>query len=90
MKDNDNDNDDEIMLKIRGGKYFKKYSLCEWLFLLITITISTNKMSITTKSITGEKQTIILIYYIETMRRLPCLICNVSVTFIKTKRAICL
>ena len=33
-----------------------------------------------------EKKTIILIYYIQTMKRLPCLICSVSITFIMTKR----
>ena len=36
-----------------------------------------------------EKKTIILIYYIQTMKRLPCLICSVNITFIKTKRGIC-
>ena len=33
-----------------------------------------------------EKKTIRLIYYIQTMKRLPCLICSVNITFIKTKR----
>ena len=32
-----------------------------------------------------KKQTVILIYYIQTMKRIPCLICNVNITFIVTK-----
>ena len=36
----------------------------------------------------GRKKTIILIYYIQTMKRLPYLICSVNITFIKTKRGI--
>ena len=48
IKDNDNHNDDENNApNNENKKYFKKYSLCEWSFLIITITI-TNKT-------TGEK-----------------------------------
>ena len=32
----------------------------------------------------------IIIYYIQTMKRIPYLICNVNTTFIKIKRGICL
>ena len=39
---------------------------------------------------TPTKQTIILFYYIPTMKRLPFLICSLNITFIKTKRGICL
>ena len=43
------------------------------------------------ETLTGEeKKTIILIYYIQTMKRLPCLICSVSIAFIKTKRGMSL
>ena len=36
-----------------------------------------------------EREKKILIYYIQTMKRLPCLICSVNITFIKTKRGKC-
>ena len=39
---------------------------------------------------TVKKQGMILISYIQSMKRLPCLICSVNITFIKTKRGICL
>ena len=69
----------------RYKKVKKKKSPCEWWFLKITITITTDE------TLTGEeKKTIILIYYLQTMKRLPCLICSVNITFIKTKRGICL
>ena len=49
IKDNDNHNDDENNApNNENKKYLKKYSLCEWSFLIITITITTNKT-------TGEK-----------------------------------
>ena len=32
------------------------------------------------------KKTIIIIYYIEIMKRLPCLICSVNIKFSKTNR----
>ena len=38
----------------------------------------------------GGEQTIILIYYIQTMKRLPCLICDINFMLIKPKRGICL
>ena len=96
IKDNDNDNDDGNNAQNKDNKKYlkeiKKESSCEWSFLTITITITTNKTLITGKTLTGEekKTTIILIYYIQTMKRLPCLMCSVNITFIKTKRDICL
>ena len=57
--------------------------------LTIAIAITTNKTLITDKTLTGEEKKI-LIYYIQTMKRLPCLICSVNIMFIKTKRGICL
>ena len=72
----------KVMLKkdsiknIKRYKKVKKRSPCEWRLLKITITITTNKTLITDETLTGEeKKTIILIYYIQTMKRLPCLIC---------------
>ena len=55
-----------------------------------TNTITTNKTLTTDKTLTVEETKKILIYYIQTMKRLPCLICSVNITFIKTKRSICL
>ena len=89
IKDNYNDNAQNKDNK----KYLKKKKKtpCEWSFLTITITMTTNKTLITDKTLAGEgKKTIILIYHIPTMKRLPCLICSVNITFIKTKRDICL
>ena len=60
-------------------------------FLTIIITITTSKTFITNKILKGKKKTIMVIYdYIQTMRRLPCLIRSVNITFITTKRCICL
>ena len=48
---------------------------CKWSISVITTTVTTVKRPITNKRFTGEKkQTIILIYYIQTMKRLPCLL----------------
>ena len=56
-----------------------------------TNTTTTNKTLITIKTFTvEERKKKILIYYIQTMKRLPCLICSVNITFIKTIRSICL
>ena len=65
-----------IMLKIKIiiKKYLKKQK---------TNTIRTNKTLITDKTLAGEERKKILIYYIQTMKRLPCLICSVNITFIK-------
>ena len=64
------------------------------MMILITVTITRNKTLITSKTYRKEekktKNTITLIYYIQTLKRLPCLICSVNITFIKTKRGICL
>ena len=84
----------KIMLKMKiiekYLKIFKKQSLRARSLLTITITIS-NKTLITSKTLTEEKkQTIMLTYYNQTMKRLPCLICSINITFIKTKRGICL
>ena len=54
-----------------------------------TNTITTIKTLITDKTLTVEERKKILIYYIQTMKRLPCLICSANITFIKTKRGIC-
>ena len=50
----------------------------------------TNKTLITDKTLTVEERTKILIYYIQTMKRLHCLICSVNITFIKTIRSMSL
>ena len=50
----------------------------------------TNKTLITDKTLTVEERTKILIYYIQTMKRLPCLIYSVNITFIKTIRSMSL
>ena len=36
-----------------------------------------------------ERENKLLIYYIQTIKRLLCLICSINITFIKTKRSIC-
>ena len=57
IKNKDNDNDDENNTQnIDNKNYFKKYNSCEWTFLTITITITTNKTIITDKALTGEKR----------------------------------
>ena len=77
----------KIMLKIKiikkYLKIFKNQSLCVRSLLTITIAI-TNKTLITSKTLTEEKkQTIMLTYYNQTIKRLPCLICCVNIAFIK-------
>ena len=59
---------------------------------MIVLNNNNYNILITDKTLAGEekKQTVILIYYIRTMKRLPCLICRVNITFIKTKKGICL
>ena len=52
-----------------------------------TITITTNKTLISNKTLTGEEKNK-LICYIQAMKRLPCLLCSVNITFIKNKRGI--
>ena len=51
-------------------------------------TITNNKTLTTDKTVTGEERK--KTYYIQTMKRLPCLICSVNITFIKAIRSICL
>ena len=49
--------DSYIIIKNKDNKnYFKRYSSCEWTFLTITITITTNKRIITDKALTGEER----------------------------------
>ena len=45
----------KIMKNVK--KYLKNESLCKWSFLTITITITTNKILITNKTVTGEEKT---------------------------------
>ena len=60
IKDNDNDNDDGNNAQNKDNKKYlkeiKKESPCEWSFLTITITITTNKTLITGKTLTGEEK----------------------------------
>ena len=60
IKDNDNDNDDGNNAQNKDNKKYlkeiKKESPCEWSFLTITITITTNKTFITGKTLTGEEK----------------------------------
>ena len=44
------------IIKIEKIKNGKKKSPCEWPFLTITITITTNKTLITDKTLTGEEK----------------------------------
>ena len=37
-----------------------------------------------------ERENKLLIYYIQTIKRLPSVICSINITFIKTKRSTCL
>ena len=95
IKDKDNDNIDENNAQNKDNKkYLKRQSPCEWSFLTIAITITTNETLITDKTLTVEekkiKQRMTLIYYIQTRKRLPCLICSVKMTLVKIKRGICL
>ena len=55
-----------------------------------TNTITTNKTCITDKVLSGEEREREkkITYCIQTIKRLPCLICSVNITFIKTKRSI--
>ena len=74
----DDDKDDEYNVQNKDNKK-------------ICITITTNNTLITDKTLTGkEREKKILIYYIESMKRLPCLICSVNIMFIKTISSICL
>ena len=98
IKDKDNDSDDEKNTQNKDSRIYinKKIESCKWSFSTITITLTTGKtLTVTDKTLTGEekkkqnktkKKTIILIYYIQTIKRLPCLICSVNIMFIKTKR----
>ena len=86
----------KIMLKINVIKnilktyiyiyyiYINKY---KQIYTATIITRITSKTLVTDKTVTGEEGKK-LIYCIETMNRLPCLMCNVNITFIKTKRGI--
>ena len=92
IKDKDNDSDDEKNTQNKDSRIYinKKIESCKWSFSTIAITLTTGKtLTATDKTLTGEekkKNTIILIYYIQTIKRLPCLICSVNIRFIKTKR----
>ena len=57
-----------------------------------TNTITTNKtLTYNRQNIyREERENKLLIYYIQTIKRLLCLICSINITFIKTKRSICL
>ena len=57
-----------------------------------TNTITTNKtLTYNRQNIyRKERENKLLIYYIQTIKRLLCLICSINITFIKTKRSICL
>ena len=86
----------KIMLKINVIKnilktyiyiyyiYINKY---KQIYTATIITRITSKTLVTDKTVTGEEGKK-LIYCIETMNRLPCLMCSVNITFIKTKRGI--
>ena len=67
----------KIMLQIKIIKILKIIKKIEsiWMIILrIRITITTNKTLITNKILTGGKnQTIILIFNILTMKKLPCI-----------------
>ena len=56
-----------------------------------TNTITTNKtLTYNRQNIyREERENKLLIYYIQTIKRLLCLICSINITFIKTKRSIC-
>ena len=94
IKDEDNDSDDEKNTQNKDNRMYinKKIESCKWSFLTITITVTTGKtLTATDKTLTGEekktktKTRINNIYYIQTIKRLACLICSVNM-FIKTKR----
>ena len=71
----------KIMLKIKIIKDILKIE-----FMLMIVLNSKTYI----QNLQGKKQTKILIYYIQTIKRLPCLICSVNFTFIKTKRGMSL
>ena len=64
--------------------YINKY---KQIYTATIITRITSKTLVTDKTVTGEEGKK-LIYCVETMNRLPCLMCSVNITFIKTKRGI--
>ena len=80
-KDNDNNDENNVQNKDNNKKIIKKKQKKK-------NTITANKTLITDKTLTGEdrKKTC----YIQTMKRLPCLICSINITFIKTRRTRCL
>ena len=53
-KDNDNNDENNAQKKIKN--ITKNESPCQWSFLTITITITTNKTHITDKTLTREEQ----------------------------------
>ena len=90
-KDNDNDNENENDEKNKDNNNNKKKYLKQKTKKKKANTITTNKhLYITDKTFTGEEREKKNIYYIQTMKELLCLICSVNITFIKTKRSICL
>ena len=57
IKDKDNDNNDENNAQNKDNKkYLKRQSPCEWSFLTIAITITTNETLITDKTLTVEEK----------------------------------
>ena len=86
----------KIMLKINVIKnilktyiyiYYIYINMYKQIYTATIITRITSKTLVTDKTVTGEEGKK-LIYCIETMNRLPCLMCSVNITFIKTKRGI--
>ena len=66
----------KIILKINIIKILENVSIIESLWMII---LNSNKENaFKNKTLTGEKQAIILIYFIQTMKRLPCLIGNMQ------------
>ena len=67
--------------------YYIYINMYKQIYTATIITRITSKTLVTDKAVTGEEGKK-LIYCIETMNRLPCLMCSVNITFIKTKRGI--
>ena len=77
----------------KDKKYLKTYKKIEsmWMITLSSNNYNNNKQNTYKKQKNVQekkKQTMILIYHIQTMKGLPCLIFSVNITFTWTKRAI--
>ena len=59
-----------------------------WMIIFNNSNYNNNKQNINNKQSKEKKQTMILIYYIQVMKRLPCLICRINITFIQAKSGI--